>query len=88
MEDLGQHLYDENLDNPDEKREALARDVLLVAGHCPRLRKMEVYLYGDVPYLKVRNRIIRFVMFCHFFCFVFFFFRKPTSRSGVRSLRN
>ncbi len=67
MEDLGQHLYDENLDNPDEKREALARDVLLVAGHCPRLRRMEVYLYGDVPYLKVRNNIIEIFYVCHFF---------------------
>ncbi len=52
MEDLGQHLYDENLDNPEEKKEALKRDVQLIAKHCPSLRRMEVYLYGDVPYIQ------------------------------------
>ncbi len=52
IDDLGRHLYDENVDNPEERRELLRRDVRLVAEHCPNLRRMTINMTGDLPYLR------------------------------------
>ena len=48
---LASHLFDEEIDNVEERKELLAKDVKLVAEKCPNLRKMQIILFSEEPFL-------------------------------------